>query len=148
MALPCCVASTAAEPAAVCCLAPHAPGACACVQLLLQRCNLASVFLVIPTGFLRALASKHVSLDEDADSDADSDAGDLGAGHGDDAAAVVTAAPGGGAPQKVRQRARDGAVHGSAARCLFVLAPIRATNRARSSLSRTAHWPPARCSST
>lgn len=44
--------------------------------MVLQRANLFSVFLVIPTGFLRALASKQVQLDEDADSDEGSDAGD------------------------------------------------------------------------
>jgi hypothetical protein len=48
-------------------------------RMLLQRANLFSVFLVIPTGFLRALASKQVVLDEDADSDEGSDAGDVGA---------------------------------------------------------------------
>jgi hypothetical protein len=46
-------------------------------RMLLQRANLFSVFLVIPTGFLRALASKQVVLDEDADSDEGSDAGDV-----------------------------------------------------------------------
>jgi hypothetical protein len=47
-------------------------------RMVLQRANLFSVFLVIPTGFLRALASKQVVLDEDADSDEGSDAGDPG----------------------------------------------------------------------
>jgi hypothetical protein len=42
-----------------------------------QRADLFSVFLVIPTGFLRALASKQVQLDEDDDSDNDSDLGEL-----------------------------------------------------------------------
>jgi hypothetical protein len=44
-----------------------------------QRAELFSIFLVIPAGFLRALASKQVQLDEDGDSDGDSDAGDLNA---------------------------------------------------------------------
>jgi hypothetical protein len=44
-------------------------------RMVLARANLFSVFLVIPTGFLRALASKQVVLDEDADSDEGSDAG-------------------------------------------------------------------------
>ncbi|WIA17635.1 hypothetical protein OEZ85_014441 [Tetradesmus obliquus] len=47
-------------------------------RMVSQRANLFSVFLVIPTGFLRALASKQVVLDEDADSDEGSDAGDPG----------------------------------------------------------------------
>lgn len=43
-----------------------------------NRANLFSVFLVIPTGFLRALASKQVQLDEDEDTDDDDDdIGDL-----------------------------------------------------------------------
>lgn len=46
-------------------------------QMVSNRANLFSVFLVIPTGFLRALASKQVQLDEDGDSDDDSDAGDV-----------------------------------------------------------------------
>jgi hypothetical protein len=46
------------------------------VQLCQQRYNIFSIFLVIPTGFLRALSSKQVQLDEDADSDDDSDIGD------------------------------------------------------------------------
>lgn len=48
-------------------------------QLVRQRAELFSIFLVIPAGFLRALASKQVQLDEDGDSDGDSDAGDLNA---------------------------------------------------------------------
>jgi hypothetical protein len=47
------------------------------LQMTQQRHNLFSVFLVIPTGFLRALASKQVQLDEDEDSDTDSEAGDV-----------------------------------------------------------------------
>jgi Skp family chaperone for outer membrane proteins len=47
------------------------------VQMVGQRADLFSVFLVIPTGFLRALASKQVQLDEDDDSDNDSDIGEL-----------------------------------------------------------------------
>eukprot|EP00878_Enallax_costatus_P031470 GHUV01034416.1.p1 GENE.GHUV01034416.1~~GHUV01034416.1.p1 ORF type:complete len:452 (+),score=95.23 GHUV01034416.1:594-1949(+) len=47
-------------------------------QMVKNRANLFSVFLVIPTGFLRALASKQVQLDEDADTDDDDDdVGDL-----------------------------------------------------------------------
>lgn len=45
-------------------------------QLVRQRAELFSIFLVIPAGFLRALASKQVQLDEDDDSDGDSEAGD------------------------------------------------------------------------
>jgi hypothetical protein len=45
-------------------------------KMVLQRADLFSVFLVIPTGFLRALASKQVQLDEDGESDNDSEAGD------------------------------------------------------------------------
>ena len=47
------------------------------MQLCQRRYNVFSIFLVIPTGFLRALSSKQVQLDEDADSDDDSDAGDV-----------------------------------------------------------------------
>lgn len=50
----------------------------AVLQMVSQRANIFTVFLVIPTGFLRALASKQVQLEEDDDSDGDSDAGDLG----------------------------------------------------------------------
>ncbi|GFR48517.1 hypothetical protein Agub_g10412 [Astrephomene gubernaculifera] len=45
-------------------------------QVARQRYGLYSVFLVIPTGFLRALASKHVQVDGEDDNDSDSDAGD------------------------------------------------------------------------
>lgn len=45
-------------------------------QVARQRYSLYSVFLVIPTGFLRALASKHVQVDGEDDNDSDSDAGD------------------------------------------------------------------------
>lgn len=45
-------------------------------QVARQRYGLYSVFLVIPTGFLRALASKHVQVDGEDDNDSDSEAGD------------------------------------------------------------------------
>ena len=47
------------------------------VQVVDQRANVFSVFLVIPAGFLRALASKQVEVDEDGDSDDDSEVGEL-----------------------------------------------------------------------
>lgn len=51
---------------------------CVIVQVVVQRYNVFSIFLVIPTGFLRALASKQIQLDEDNDSDEESDMGDAG----------------------------------------------------------------------
>lgn len=41
-----------------------------------QRYSLASCFINIPTGFVRALASKQVALDDDEENDSDSEAGD------------------------------------------------------------------------
>jgi hypothetical protein len=45
-----------------------------------QRHGLAGCFLDIPTGFVRALASKQVQVDDDEVDDSDSDAGDEPAG--------------------------------------------------------------------
>eukprot|EP00879_Flechtneria_rotunda_P028986 GHRR01031235.1.p1 GENE.GHRR01031235.1~~GHRR01031235.1.p1 ORF type:complete len:764 (+),score=228.21 GHRR01031235.1:75-2366(+) len=46
-------------------------------HVVMQRANLFSVFMVVPTGFLRALASKQVQLDDEEDADDDgSEAGD------------------------------------------------------------------------
>ncbi|KAI8475137.1 MAG: hypothetical protein J3K34DRAFT_517581 [Monoraphidium minutum] len=49
-------------------------------RVTLQRYNLFSLFLVLPAGFLRALASKQAVLDEDDDSDDDSEDGGPPAG--------------------------------------------------------------------
>lgn len=41
-----------------------------------QRYKLFSVFMGVPTGFVRGLATKQVQLDEEDDVDSDSDGGD------------------------------------------------------------------------
>ncbi|KAG2493479.1 hypothetical protein HYH03_008295 [Edaphochlamys debaryana] len=70
-------------------------------QVARQRYGLYSVFLVIPTGFLRALASKHVQVDGEDDNDSDSDAGDdANANKEKNAQAGKTGAPGQGADNK------------------------------------------------
>jgi hypothetical protein len=42
-----------------------------------MRANLFSMFLVVPNGLLRALATRKVRLDKEAESDDESEAGDV-----------------------------------------------------------------------
>lgn len=72
-------------------------------QAVRQRANLFSIFLAIPTGCLRAQASKQVQVDEDAESDGESD--DAGDGIGQEGGATAQIHSGSGAAaegQKVR----------------------------------------------
>lgn len=57
-------------------LSTHHTRSLCMLQMVNQRAELFSIFLVIPTGFLRALASKQVQLDEDGESDDDSEVGE------------------------------------------------------------------------